>query len=314
MSFVAPVASHIKGEPTEWQLATIFEKRIGKRFQLEFLGPVSSVTLNGERQTGYSDTELGLKTVLNPNAKNHLATFGFDFVLPTGNSDRGLSEGAGFEPYLATASAWARRICRRSSSSSCRRRTPGTTKLRVYRVYVGHDLNVAPTGWTVGLELVGENDEVALAPQIRKGLSEDRRHRRRDWCESAAQQTRRTTRAGAGLLAMGIPRATVLLPGIALAAAIAAPPAWLQARAGGTIVGTLSTKEAARPALRVTIDPSVCGTSVPDDSVAVDAAGHLANGVVTVTGVKVPAPPRPSSTTRSAGSCRASRSSSRPAT
>jgi plastocyanin len=89
---------------------------------------------------------------------------------------------------------------------------------------------------------------------------------------------------------MGISRTTVLLPGIALAAAIAASPAWLQARAGGTIVGTLSTKEAARPALRVTIDPGVCGTSVPDDSIAVDAAGHLANGVITVTGVKAPAP------------------------
>jgi len=89
---------------------------------------------------------------------------------------------------------------------------------------------------------------------------------------------------------MGIPRATVLLPGIALAAVIAAPPVWLQAHAGGTIVGTLSTKEAGRPALRVTIDPAVCGNSIPDESIVVDPAGHLANGVVTVVGVKVPAP------------------------
>jgi len=89
---------------------------------------------------------------------------------------------------------------------------------------------------------------------------------------------------------MGISRASVLLPGIALAAALAAPPAWLQARAGGTIVGTLTTKEPGRPPLRVTIDPNVCGSTIPDESIVVDATGHLANGVVTVTGVKVPSP------------------------
>jgi mono/diheme cytochrome c family protein len=168
---LAPVASHVKGEPTEWSLATIFEKRISKRFQLELLGPVSSVSLNGERQTGYSDTEIGLKTVLNPNAKNHLATFGFDFVMPTGDADRGLSEGAGFEPYIATASAWGTSYLQTQFKLELPKTNTWDDKVGVYRIYVGHDLNVAPTGWTVGLELVGENDEVALAPQIRKGLS-----------------------------------------------------------------------------------------------------------------------------------------------
>ena len=46
---------------------------------------------------------------------------------------------------------------------------------------------------------------------------------------------------------------------------------------------------AAAPPLRATIDPEVCG-SVPDESVVVDAAGHVANAVVTVAGVRAPAP------------------------
>ena len=57
-------------------------------------------------------------------------------------------------------------------------------------------------------------------------------------------------------------------------------------RAGGTIVGIASTKEAAPKPVRVTIDPGVCGQTLPDESVVVDASGHLANVVVTVPGVR----------------------------
>lgn len=60
--------------------------------------------------------------------------------------------------------------------------------------------------------------------------------------------------------------------------------------AGGTIVGVASTKELAPRPIRATIDPSVCGQTVPDESVVVDAAGHLANVVVTVPGVKAQQP------------------------
>ena len=55
---------------------------------------MSSVTLNGERQTGYSDMEIGRR----PSSirMRRSPTFGFDFVMPTGTGC-GLSEGAGFE-------------------------------------------------------------------------------------------------------------------------------------------------------------------------------------------------------------------------
>jgi hypothetical protein len=41
----------------------------------------------------------------------------------------------------------------------------------VYNFYVGRDTSTSPNTWTLGLELNGENDEVALTPQIRKGLT-----------------------------------------------------------------------------------------------------------------------------------------------
>jgi len=60
--------------------------------------------------------------------------------------------------------------------------------------------------------------------------------------------------------------------------------------AGGTIVGVATTKETAPKAVRVTIDPGICGQSVPDDSIVVDASGHLSNVVVTLPGVKTEHP------------------------
>lgn len=61
------------------------------------------------------------------------------------------------------------------------------------------------------------------------------------------------------------------------------------ARAGGTVIGTITTKETALKPIQVTIDRNVCDQSLPNEAVSVDPAGHLANVVVTATGVKAPA-------------------------
>ena len=41
----------------------------------------------------------------------------------------------------------------------------------VYNIYFGHDAKLLPSSFTYGIELNGENDELAFTPQIRKGLS-----------------------------------------------------------------------------------------------------------------------------------------------
>ena len=114
---------------------------------------------------------------------------------------------------------------------------------------------------------------------------------------------------------VGIPRAGVVAAVAASAAIVLGagePRAWgLRPAdsgfrpAGGTIVGVASTKEAARPAIRATIDPAICGSSVPDESVMVAGSGQLANVIVSVPGVKAARRPKSRSRTRSAGSCRA---------
>ena len=64
---------------------------------------------------------------------------------------------------------------------------------------------------------------------------------------------------------------------------VAAAPAGARA---GAIIGTVTTQEAERPALRATIDPAVCGSSLPDESLVRDAAGHLGNVVIAVPGTR----------------------------
>jgi len=99
--------------------------------------------------------------------------------------------------------------------------------------------------------------------------------------------------------AVGIPRAGLLAALVAIAAFVAAgePRAWSLGAAGsgavpagGTIVGVATTKETTPPAIRATIDPAICGASVPDESVLVTGGGQLANVVVSVPGVKASQP------------------------
>ena len=57
----------------------------------------------------------------------------------------------------------------------------------------------------------------------------------------------------------------------------------------GSVTGTIATSAKGTAPVRVTIDQKVCGNELPDEAVAVDAQGHLANAVVILTGVKRPA-------------------------
>ncbi|MEP7118524.1 MAG: carboxypeptidase regulatory-like domain-containing protein [Acidobacteriota bacterium] len=80
---------------------------------------------------------------------------------------------------------------------------------------------------------------------------------------------------------------TALLAFVLAALPGAVPRAFAQ---GGTITGVATTAVPAMRPLRVTMDMKVCGSEVPDDTVAVAAGGALANVVVTLVGVKATTP------------------------
>jgi plastocyanin len=79
---------------------------------------------------------------------------------------------------------------------------------------------------------------------------------------------------------------------LALTAAALATPGAASGQPAGGITGTVSTAVPAPRAIRVSFDQRVCGTALPDQSILVNAAGGLANAVVTVVDVKARAVPR----------------------
>ena len=41
----------------------------------------------------------------------------------------------------------------------------------LYNLYLGRDSSAAPNAWTLGVELNGENRQLWITPQVRKGLT-----------------------------------------------------------------------------------------------------------------------------------------------
>jgi plastocyanin len=63
-------------------------------------------------------------------------------------------------------------------------------------------------------------------------------------------------------------------------------PGPLDAESTGTVTGIVTTKASGLKPVGVTIDQNVCGNELPDEAIVTNAAGRLANAVVTVVGVK----------------------------
>lgn len=167
-----PIVAHVRGERAQWTNQVTLEKRIGKRAQLEITQPLNSMVTVGQRYTGIGDLELGMKYVLNPRTHNHLVAAGIDVTTPTGNSTKSLGAGEmGFEPYLSTASAFGTTYFQSQVKLEMPKNNAWTNKVGVYRFSLSHDLSLTPRTWTIGLELTGENKDVALVPQVRKGIS-----------------------------------------------------------------------------------------------------------------------------------------------
>ena len=92
---------------------------------------------------------------------------------------------------------------------------------------------------------------------------------------------------------LGVPRASAIAAlitgGVVVVAATAGDPAARRLRAG-RIAGVVTTAEPARPPIRASIDTAICGETLPDESVAVDASGRLGGVVISIPEVKQIAP------------------------
>ena len=96
-----------------------------------------------------------------------------------------------------------------------------------------------------------------------------------------------------GVSRLGVSRASAIAALIAAAVVPIAgtgPGSAARASRAGSIAGVATTKEQARPPIRASIDTATCGETLPDESIAVDSAGRLGGVVVSIAGVRQPAP------------------------
>jgi hypothetical protein len=171
-----PSHSRGKGEPAESGLMAVFEKRFGKRNNVEIEFPFASFNNGNERVSGLQDLKAAVKRVLwSDTLGTRIVSAGFETAFPTANTSNGLGEGRyRYEPFLAAGFARGSTTVQTQFAVEFER-VAGETGSEIrreysYNIFAGWDLGIHPTRWSPGIELNGVNRELWLTPQIRKGL------------------------------------------------------------------------------------------------------------------------------------------------
>lgn len=168
---IAPVSSHNPHQYASFELKAIYERRFGRRAQIEAVLPLESIN-KGTRKTGLGDVELGMKYVLTPGATRYLLTAGLDVAFDTGLETKiAGTAGAVIEPYLAAATTMATAYLQGQLKLEFPTKDSWHARATVFHVYLGKDTSSYPDTWTVGIEFSGEGRELGLTPQVRKGLT-----------------------------------------------------------------------------------------------------------------------------------------------
>ena len=156
---------------TEGSFKVIYERRFGKQSMVEIAVPLVTTNSLLTRTAGVGDISIALKQAAYfTNAR--IVSVGIEVAMPTG--DRFKDHGSGaikIEPYLSAgfilgAWYWQSQLKPEISMNTVRARHHF-----IYNTYIGRDTSTAPNTWTIGVELNGEDDRVALTPQVRKGLT-----------------------------------------------------------------------------------------------------------------------------------------------
>jgi hypothetical protein len=158
---------------TDLDLVALYERRIGRRGMWEAAVPLSHRSTEGPARRGIGDIELAFKYVLDANATDtRIVSAGLELSLPTGSDGRGLGSGTVIvEPYLAVGTVVSEVYLQAQTKIELPADRTKASRALVYNLYAGRDTSAAPDTWTLGVELNGDNERLAITPQVRKGLT-----------------------------------------------------------------------------------------------------------------------------------------------
>ena len=149
-----PAVSH----DGEYELTGVYERRLGKRSMIEFGVPIEN--------DGVNEVEIAIKHALYTGPPSRGAP-----IVSLGLETAVLKDYGVFEPFVAAGvmlSDWYVQAQLKGEWPTDRGKAD---RAIVYNAYLGRDTSAAPTTWTIGFELNGENQELTLTPQVRKGLT-----------------------------------------------------------------------------------------------------------------------------------------------
>jgi mono/diheme cytochrome c family protein len=147
---ILPAVSH----EDNVEITALYEQRLGKRSMFELGLPF--------QDDGLEKVEIAFKHALHSNHTN-IVSLGLETAI--------FKDTAVFEPFISAGAMLRDWYVQGHVKVELPVDTTKKERAFVYNAYFGRDTGLAPTTWTLGIELNGENHEIAITPQVRKGLT-----------------------------------------------------------------------------------------------------------------------------------------------
>ena len=147
---ILPAINHER----EFQITSLFERRLGKRSMFEIEVPVDN--------DGLHEAAISLKHALHSNNTR---------IVSAGLETAFTSDTTIFEPFVTAGTIVRDWYVQGEVKVELPIDRDKVDRAFVYNAYLGRDTSQAPNTWTLGIELNGEYHEVSLTPQVRKGLT-----------------------------------------------------------------------------------------------------------------------------------------------
>ncbi len=148
---ILPAISHDRDDV---EIKALYERRLGKRSMFEIGVPTTN--------SGVDELEVAVKHALFTNSTS-IFSLGFETALSR--------DTAVFEPFISAGTMLGDWYLQGQLKGELPADRARAERAFVYHAYLGRDTGLAPTTWTIGIELNGENRELAVTPQVRKGLT-----------------------------------------------------------------------------------------------------------------------------------------------
>jgi hypothetical protein len=147
---ILPAINHER----EYQLKGVYERRLGKRSMVEISVPIQNY--------GVRNVDIAFKHTVHAN-NFQIASLGLETALS--------SDTVVFEPFVAAGAMLGNWYVQGHLKVELPIDRAKASRALVYNAYFGRDTNASPQTWTLGAELNGDNRQLSVTPQVRKGLT-----------------------------------------------------------------------------------------------------------------------------------------------